>query len=80
MSAGHVVDFPSPSQDRVKKTLIANGYEAFLYEDSAHSLVHYVITRKGEAEIVMWGQENSVQEAEQTAKEWMVGFTARRSG
>ena len=82
MPPGQLLDFQNPqTQDpRLKKTLVANGYEAFLYQDTSYSLVHYVITRKGEAEILMWGQEDSMEAAEATAKEWMLGFTQRAHG
>lgn len=80
MSAGHVLEFPTPQDSRLKKTLSANGYETFFYEDARYGLVHYVITRSGEREIVMWGQETSLAEAETTAKEWMLGFTQRAHG
>lgn len=77
-----VLEFPNPQRvgSVVKRTLSHNGYEADFYTDSKTQLVHYVITRQGESEIVMWGQEKSIEEAERRALEWMTQLGRKRSG
>ena len=57
----------------VKRTICHGRYQADLYVDpKLHPpIYHYIITRAGEAEVLMWGQENSVEEAEDAALSWM---------
>jgi hypothetical protein len=56
-----------------KRTLITGGFEAEFFVDhkSVSPLYHFIITRKGNADIIMWGQEHTMEEAERTALEWM---------
>jgi len=57
----------------VKRTLSYGEYEAefFVDHDSVPALYHYIITRTNAAEILMWGQEKSMAEAEGCALERM---------
>jgi hypothetical protein len=59
--------------DVTKRTLISSGYEAEFFIDRKGETVlyHYIITRKGNADILMWGQEPSMEEAERAAMDWM---------
>ena len=59
--------------EMTKRTLITNGYEAEFFVDTRHCpmLYHYVVTRQGSAEILHWGQEFSMEEAERAAMDWM---------
>lgn len=79
---GQVVQFDSPSPGKagklVKRTLCCGGYEADFYADPKTTLIHFIITRKGDAEIVMWGQEPSMSEAERVALDWMGAFVNRQ--
>ena len=86
MPARVVLKFHHPSRKQslngpsmVKRTLASSGYEADFFVDQkyANGLVHFIITRKGEAEIVMWGQERSMAEAERTALDWMSTYGDR---
>jgi hypothetical protein len=79
---GKVVRLPSPEKKAgpvVKRTLASCGYESDFYSDPKTNLVHFIVTRKGEAEIVMWGQEPSMAAAERTALDWMSAFATRKS-
>ena len=58
----------------VIRTLKVGGYEADIYRDAKYDRYHFVITREGETEIVWWGQEGSLDEAEQAARDWMKAF------
>lgn len=57
----------------VKRTLSSGGFEAEFYSDKwgEQSVVHYVISRKGDSEILAWGQEASMEEAKRAALEAM---------
>ena len=60
----------------VQKVSTYGGFEAELYKDSRHAdLFHFVITRKGDSEILMWGQEPTYEEAESVAMSWMRAFS-----
>lgn len=66
----------------VIRTLKTGGYEADIYRDAKYDRYHFVITREGDSEIVQWGQENSLAEAEQAAWDWMtaLGKSASQAG
>lgn len=63
----------------VIRTLQAGEFEADIYRDTKYERYHFVVTRRGEKEIVMWGQEASLSEAEQAAWDWMKAFGKRAS-
>lgn len=56
------------------KQLISHGdFEAEIYIDTKlhPPIYHYLITRRGEAEVLMWGQTRSLEEARHAAQEYM---------
>jgi hypothetical protein len=57
----------------IKRTLASGGYEADFYTDTTVEppIVHYIITKNGETDILAMGQERSVQAAEQVALDFM---------
>ena len=63
----------------VKRTLSHGDYEAEFYVDPKLNppIYHFIVTRRGAAEIVMWGQEPSMTEAERSALDWMYEMTQR---
>ena len=63
----------------VKRTLTTGGYEAEFFVDTKTDLVHWVVTRVGDAEIIMWGQEKSMHEAERAALDYMTANAKRIS-
>jgi hypothetical protein len=63
----------------VRRILNSYGFEAEFYKDSKTDLYHFVISRQGDAEIVMWGQEVSYDEAQRVALDWMKAFGNRAS-
>ncbi|HUQ49910.1 MAG TPA: hypothetical protein VM056_04270 [Terriglobales bacterium] len=66
---GKLIPFPSGRQNLVKRTMACGGFEADFFVDTKcqAALYHFIITRKGMAEIVAWGQERSMEEAERAA-------------
>ena len=57
-----------------KRTITYDPYEAEFFVDGKTALVHFVITRRGEAEVVLWGEEKSIYVAEKAALESMFGL------
>ena len=57
----------------VKRTLASGGYEAEFFTDqwADPPLVHYIVTKKGETDILAWGQESTMHDAERVAMECM---------
>lgn len=65
----------------VKRTLSSGGYESEFFTDQ-HSnppVVHYIVTRKGETDILAWGQERTMQDAERAAMDCMHDLYKRHS-
>lgn len=61
----------------VTRTFRVGNYQADLYVDAkaAPPLCHFVVTRQDSPEIVAWGQERSLEAAEQSARDAM-GYMA----
>ena len=57
----------------VKRTLSSGGYEAEFYTDTSVEppIIHFIVTKKGDTDILAWGQERSINEAERGALEAM---------
>lgn len=57
----------------VKRTLSSGGFESefFVENDADPPVIHYIVTKKGSADILAWGQEKSPQDAERAALDAM---------
>lgn len=57
----------------VKRTLASGSYEAEFFTDqwADPPLVHYIVTRRGETDILAWGQERTMSDAERAAMDCM---------
>ena len=78
-SKDKILEFPKGEEKpMVKRTLSHGEYEAELYVDPKLNppVYHFVITRRGAAEIIIWGQERSMAEAGCSALDWMYEMTA----
>ena len=77
---GKLLEFsnsPGKAGKVVKRTLSCGNYEADFYTDPKTTLVNVIITKRGDAEILMWGQEPSMAEAERFALDWMSSLSSR---
>ena len=78
-----ILEIPRTGARRVtgRKTLESGGFLAEIYEnDQADPTVyHYVVTRKGSAEILGWGQERFAEAAEREARNCMETLSRRSS-
>lgn len=72
-SKSKLIDFPARKKPLVRRTLSSGGYEAEFFTDPSADfpVVHYVVSRKGEAEILAWGQESSMEAAQRAAMDAM---------
>jgi hypothetical protein len=63
----------SGSKTLVKRTLTSGGFEAEFFVDSKSepAIYHYIVTRKGSADILAWGQEKNSNDAEHAAMDCM---------
>ena len=78
-SKDKILEFPKGEErPMVKRTLSHGEYEAEFYVDPKlnPAVYHFVITRRGAAEIIIWGQEQSMSDAERSALDWMYEMTA----
>jgi hypothetical protein len=57
----------------VKQLIHYGDFQAEVYVDTKlhPPIYHYLITRMGEAEVFMWGQTRSLEEARRAAQEYM---------
>jgi len=57
----------------VKQLMLHGDFQAEVYVDAKlhPPIYHYLITRRGEAEVLMWGQTHSLREARCSAQEYM---------
>ena len=65
-------------ESSVKRTLALGGFEAdfFLDKRAGATMYHYVVTRKGMADILAWGRESSMGDAERAARNAMDSLSA----
>jgi hypothetical protein len=77
MDDANILNFRPESP--VKRTLAAGGFEADFYLDKTQevAMYHYIVTRKGMAEIFAWGRESSMADAERSARLAMDSLHAR---
>ncbi len=70
------------SKRLVKRTLTSGGYETDFYTDTTTDppIFHYIITRKGDADILAWGQERTAYDAERAALDCMHDLYQRSLG
>jgi hypothetical protein len=77
MSSGQVFNPPIPQFPKAyvqKQTLQAGAYTVTFHEDSRQpNLFHYVISDNKD-QIMMWGQETCLEDAERCANEWVQQF------
>lgn len=63
----------------MKKTVQFDGYEAQLYMDATttkRAVYYFIVTRKGDSEILAMGQEDSAADAQREAMDRMKKFAA----
>ena len=75
-----ILEFPRAEEKPVVKRTLSHGdYEAEFYVDPKLNppIYHFIVTRRGAAEIVMWGQELTMTAAEHSALDWMYEMTQR---
>ena len=78
-SKDKILEFPKGKEKPTVRRILSHGeYEAELYVDPKLNppVYHFVITRRGAAEIIIWGQERSMSEAGCSALDWMCEMTA----
>ena len=78
-SKDKILEFPKGEEKPVVKRTLSHGeYEAEFYVDPKLNppVHHFVITRRGAAEIIIWGQEHSMSDAERSALDWMCEMAA----
>jgi hypothetical protein len=77
-----ILTFLRRSKSVVKRTLSSGGYEADFYTDTTVTppIVHFIITKKGDADILAWGQERSIGDAEKAALDCMHDLYQRSLG
>ncbi len=64
-----------------KNTRISFGdYFADILQDPDTGIGYWIIQRVGSADIVQWGQENSFEEAEDCAKQYLEGLMRKSLG
>jgi hypothetical protein len=66
-----------------KKTVCVGQYCAEIYVSNPgteSAIFHYIITKIGDAEILFWGQEHSMEDAEDGSISFMRGLGARAAG
>ena len=66
-----------------KKTVVVGEHCAEIYVSNpgtASAVFHYIITKLGDAEIIFWGQEHSLEEAEDSAVSFIRALGAKAAG
>jgi hypothetical protein len=76
-----ILEFRRKRKKVIKRTLASGGYEADFYADTTSNppIYHYIVTKRGDADILAWGQERSAHAAERAAMDCMHDLYQRSS-